>query len=362
MKTRCSLFYNWEAPKQPLISLRGAKIGSGKYGTVYRCKDRPYAVIKEVTASKKKNTTACRLAFREHVVAILQSIIVLKSLCPHFVIHYGVQVTSPSNSTGLEIAYFMEGFDCSLENVSIDVLATPSDWCALIFQVCSALVTAGMLLGVAHNDLYPRNILLRRRARTDAETLAESTYDIFGDRWQVPWRYLAVLTDFGICSGKLLGTPDDIPEVGKHLTIESPGVNFGEMPPSVHVLHYKELPPFSRDPYMLFKWAKYRTKSLPCAPYNVVQWASHCLAFLDKHAARHFFDSSGTQRLMSHAFSAPVLKSFALPSLSIDDDTTPIASAVSLKDKEDVFNDGRILMKKVDFSSHVRRSDDDKKR
>lgn len=348
METRRNRFLEWQPPSGPLAANRGAKIGNGKYGTVYKCRGNSHVVIKEVIIEKAKSN-ATSLAFREHAMSLLQTAIALRSLCPHLPLHYGIRTSVPRRGS-LHLAYYMEAFDCSLDSAPVDVFSDPKDWIALLFQISSALVTVAVLLEVAHNDLYPRNVLIRRRARTDAETLGESTYDVFGDRWRVPWRYLAVLTDFGICSGKALGTPNETPEVGRHLPNESPGHAFGELPPSVHVLHYKELPPFSRDPYMLFKWPRFRTRSMPVAPVNVSNWAGHCLAFIDKHL-RHFATPLGSRKLMSHAFSSDVLMAFSLPPLSAPPDANAICSCrVRPEDRDGVLKDGEALLRAIKFN------------
>lgn len=348
MEDRRRHFEEWQAPSGALESIRGSQIGNGKYGTVFRCKGHPHVVIKEVVIAKAKST-ATRLAFREHAMSLLQTAVALRGLCPHLPLHYGIQA-SPMPNGALHLAYYMEAFDCSLDSAPSDVLAHPHDWIALIFQILSALVTVGVLLEVAHNDLYPRNVLLKRRAATDAETMSESTYDIFGQRYQLPWRYLAVLTDFGICSGKALGTPNDTPEVGRHLQSQNPGEAFGQMPPSAHVLHYKDLPAFSRDPYLLFKWPKFRTKCLPAAPPNVNMWATHCLAFIDKHI-KHFSAPLGSKKLLFHAFSPEVLVNFALPLVPAPPESTDCACTVRAEDRDDVLEDGEAMLRAVKFTS-----------
>jgi serine/threonine protein kinase len=346
METRRSNFFEWRPPSGPLEAIRGRKIGNGKYGTVYLCQGSPHVVIKEVTIDKAKSN-ASSLAFREHAMSLLQTVIALRSLCPHLPLHYGICTSSPRQGS-LHLAYYMEAFDCSLDAAPLDVLSDHKDWIALLFQILSALVTVATLLEVAHNDLYPRNVLIKRRAWTDEETLGESTYDMFGNRWIVPWRYLAGLTDFGICSGKALGTPNESPEVERHLQDEIPGQAFGDLPPSVHVLHYRDLPHFSRDPYMLFKWPRFRTRSLPQAPPNVSAWAGHCLSFIDRHRY-HFASPLGSRKLLSHAFCPDVLKTFALTPLSIPSIDDTCISRVRLEDRDVVLQDGEALLRSIKF-------------
>lgn len=195
MEARRSKFLEWEPPTGSVAATRGEKIGSGKYGIVYMCRGAPHMVVKEVTINKTRSC-ATSLAFREHAMSLLQTAMVLRSLCPHLPLHYGIRASVPSRGT-LHLAYYMEAFDCSLDAAPTNVLVDPKDWIALLFQISTALVSVAMLLEVAHNDLYPRNILLRKRAQVDTDVPpSETTYDIFEEHWYVPggtWLSLPIL-------------------------------------------------------------------------------------------------------------------------------------------------------------------------
>lgn len=84
------------------------------------------------------------------------------------------------------------------------------------------------------------------------------------------------------------------------------------------------------------------------APANVVSWARHCLAFIDKHL-RHFSTPLGPRRLLSHAFSKDVLVKFALAPLSPPASGEPGAWRVRPEDRDVVLKDGEALLRASDF-------------
>ncbi len=287
-------FHDWRG-----ASPAGASVGKGNYGTVFKCGDG--AVVKVVN-EVRKSTGAAKLAFREHVMSLLQSVLVLRRHTPHLPLHYGLEAShGPPKSLSLKL--YLEAFDCSLDAAPSDSLAEPGDWVALLFQVASAVLCVARLLEVCHNDLYPRNVLLRRGH-------CRFRYDHFGAKHELSWHSLAVLTDFGVCSGPLLGSRAG-PEVKRTPVAPRSVVPFGQQPPGLHVLNHTYLPPYSRDPYLLFKWGAFRCKGLPRAPGAVEGWCRAVLAHMDQHQA-DFSKPCATQAVFELAFSPKALSAHGL--------------------------------------------------
>ncbi len=298
---RAERFFRWERPAP-----RGGRLGSGNYGTVYSCSDG--SVVKQLRP--RRSGASAALAYREHVVSLLQSALVLQALTPHLPLHYGFD--SEALPLGrLELRLYQEAFDCSLDAAPAALLAKDADWLALLFQLMSAVVCVARLLDLCHNDVYPRNVLLRcGRPGAPGRRLR---YHHFGADHELAWHSLAALTDFGVCSSPLLASPDG-PEV-RRPRADLGGVPFGDQAPrGKHVLAYRDLPPFSRDPYMLFKWARFPCKGLPAAPEAARAWARHVLAHMDQHLPE-FGSSAGTVRLLHDAFAPAELERHGLPGL-----------------------------------------------
>ena len=271
---------------------RGELVGEGKYGQVYRC--GPGAVAKDLDVARRSRREQ---AYREHVVGLLQTLLVLSRVTPHLPLHYGALW----GQRRMEL--HMEAFDVSLDRAGA-CLVDEEAWVSLFFQVWSALLALAFVFGVAHNDLYPRNVLLRAAPAT-----APVCYEVLGRRYKVPLPFFAALTDFGVAS---------CPWGGEHAVRPSPlgaPPDLGSLPPSRHVLQY-DLPVFARDPYSLLKWAAFPNRSLPTAPSKVVGWARAGLTRLDERR-EDCRDADGAARLFAAAFDA--LRRHGLPELRTED-------------------------------------------
>ena len=249
-------------------------IGAGKYGKVYLCGAKLDAVMKE-TWTKGEKAAACKQAFREHVVALFQTLLVLDGQAPHLPLHYGCCIEARAG--GMLGQMYMERFEGSLEKMGTACLVTAEDWLGLAFQLMHSIVVLSELLDLSHNDAYPRNVLISPSVQVGAVT-----YEVTGETYRVPWRGFAALTDFGIASSVALLGRRSAPEVADRLKPSPSSASFGDVPPTKHILRYSELPVFSRDAYTILKWIRFPTQSLPPAPDGVRLWASSSLRLLDE--------------------------------------------------------------------------------
>ena len=345
-------------------------VGKGNYGTVYRYGDG--AVVK-VVPEIRKSAGSAKLAYREHVMSLLQTVLVLRRHTPHLPIHYGLE-SCHNGPKSLSMKLYIEAFDCSLDAAKPECLSKTSDWVAIIFQISSAVLCVAKLLGVCHNDLYPRNVLIRRHCNTSSTTITTALpqlspppssslqqrryccyhYNHFGERHTLCWHSLAALTDFGVCSGSILASKSG-PEVKRTPVVQrSETVPFGQQPPGLHVLNHTYLPQFSRDPYLLFKWGVFNAKGLPCRPpKHVTAWCKDVLHYIDTHQAA-FTRPDATLRLFAYAFCPETL---ARHSLALPVSTTTVVTSdntnnfsVSDSDRTLVLNDCTSLLSAVPFS------------
>jgi serine/threonine protein kinase len=335
---RVKRFYAWRKGEL------GAAIGKGNYGTVFRCGDG--AVVK-VVGDVRKSSGSAKLAYREHVMSLLQSVLVLRHHTPHLPLHYGLEATQ-TGPKALSMSLYLEAFDCSLDASPVECLVRPNDWVALIFQVSSAVLCVAKLLDVCHNDLYPRNVLVRRYPGGHSHRIC---YNHFGLRHEVWWHSLTVLTDFGVCSSPLLASRGG-PEVKRTPVVSRGVVPFGRQPPSAHVLNHTYLPPFSRDFYMLFKWGAFKTKGLPRAPESVALWCRAALDYLDKHQPA-FTKPQATLRAFECVFSPSSLATHSLPKLAPSEEAgeDEVEFTVDTSDRAPVLEDCTALLSAVPFSS-----------
>jgi hypothetical protein len=241
-----------------------ARIGRGKYGCVYACAG---GVVKETRSSRR----SCRQALREHAIALLQTLAVAQGCSPHLPLHYGAALQA---GTKLRARMFMERFEGALNELGGAYLRCAADWQCLAFQVLSALNALALALRLAHNDCYPRNVLLSRAG-------APACAYRHGSRcYVVPWRLFAAVTDFGVatCQGLLGGA---LPEVARSQPPLPLPPDFGAQPPTQHVLRYRSLPYYSRDLYTVLKWLRFPSE-LPRAPPELVRFAVAALRLLDE--------------------------------------------------------------------------------
>ena len=276
---RLAGFHAWtETPLQE-------RIGSGKYGEVF---------VSGAAAAKRldlrgRSRGSRRQAFREHVVGLLQTLLLLERATPHLPWHYGARFDVEPEGLGLSL--FMERFDLSLAAAA----PLPQDaWRPLLFQLLHAVGCLSFVFGVSHNDAYPRNILLRRYA-----TPRRVRYEVFGRPYEVEAPFLAAVTDYGIASGELLGAPG-APEVASKGPLIAPGPRFSVVPPREHILRY-DLPPYSRDAYTLLKLPVYGSSEVPPAPLEERLWGLWALSRVD---AGDFTRRSAPLRLLEELFPA----------------------------------------------------------
>jgi serine/threonine protein kinase len=227
--------------------------------------DGQNVVVKRCTARRGSKTL--KQSFREHVVALLQSLMVVHRVTPHLVMHFGADLNI--HNTTLHMSMFMEQFDGSLDTQKI--LNTDTDWISFQFQAASAVVAMSTLLNIVHNDLYPRNILVRRLRHTKV-----SVYHIHGTEYTVQIPFLCVISDFGICGSPLLDSLyGSAPEVQQGLRSQVFDGKFSKHAGKGHILAFKQLAPYSRDLYLLFKYA--------LGASSVKDWCTTCLDLIDTH-------------------------------------------------------------------------------
>ena len=300
---------------------RADLLGTGKYGKVFRVKGPSDSVVKESVVRSPKDGPR-RQAFREHVIGLLQTLLVLRRHTPHVPVHFATSIGLDAKRA-LQGHMYMEAFDGSLQDCGAGVLRGAGEWLSLAFQVSSALVVLADMLHITHNDLYPRNVLVRARACVGSPVL----YSLAGRRYLLRWPFLAVLTDFGIASSELLMGQDGAPEVAASLPDTPVPAAFGEARGGVHILRYKELPTFSRDAYTLLRWMRHGAKGMPAPPEPVVTWAAMGLRAVDSH--RQIFKSPRGLVVLFHSlFDASTLCSCGLagpllPREPAADDTGP---------------------------------------
>lgn len=294
---RLAAFRSWKCA--PL----GEEIGRGRYGSVVACG----AGVAKVLRLEGKDQGARRQAYREHVVALLQSLLLLDGVTVHIPFHYGAQTALTAQGEPTYTMY-MERFEGSLQDFACEYLRGAEDWLHLAFQVAHAIAALGLYFGVSHNDLYPRNVLVSARA---PEPMA---YDVEGQRYCLAPRFLAVVTDYGIASGALLGAPT-APEVAASTQKQPRAAAFALMPPHFHILQYDPpLPTFSRDLFVMLKWVAYGQNKMPSAPLGLRLWAFEAMHRMDRHL-QDFARPAALLTAFHHLFHAENLARFGLPAL-----------------------------------------------
>lgn len=368
LQSRVKTFLSWRGPDDggPEETDGAALVGKGNYGQVFRSGGG--AVVK-VVFGVRKSSSAAKLAYREHVMSLLQTVLVLRGHSPHFPMHYGFGASSSPDASAAQpvvasisrpllcMRLYIEAFDCSMDAAPPWCLARPRDWAALMFQVMSAVVCVACLLDVCHNDLYPRNVLLRCPSRAPGGTGYCLKYDHFGVEHEICWHSLAAVTDFGVCSSPLLSSKLG-PEVKRVPAVPRGIVPFGSQPPLLHVLNHTYLPPFSRDPYVLFKWGAFRTKGLPQAPPPTVRWCQKVLKYLDDNESK-FKRAGGSLALLKFAFSPESLADAGLlghhcSSCPKSRHANGCCFSVHAPDRAGVLADATALLSSVPFETTAR--------
>jgi hypothetical protein len=276
-------------------------IGKGKYGTIRVCGEG----VAKVVDIGGKSQGCRRQAYREHVVAILQSLLLLGEVTPHFPFHFGA--TMDIQDRGMGFTLFMERFETNLEGEP-SVLIQSKDWVHMVLQVFHACVALSNVFEVVHNDLYPRNVLVRRYSSTRPRLIS---YLVEGVPYRADCPFLCTVTDYGISSGRLVEAAE-APEVlssTQKVPLQRP---FSLVPPASHILQYEPLlPPYSRDPYSLFKCVFYRQARMPSATFAVKLWSMDAMTRMDASLA-DFHKPSSQLSLFHHLFHSNNLKRFGL--------------------------------------------------
>lgn len=335
MQTRSAAFHGWSSD----ASTPGELLGSGKYGKVFRT-SKPGTVLKEsVTTSRRVESQ--RQAFSEHAIGILQTLLVLRGYTPHLPLHFGTHIGARRGEVQGQL--YMEQFCVSLDSCGAAVLTTPEAWLSLAFQVSHALSSLADILHLTHNDVYPRNVLLRRHEPLPSH----ACYRLRSQRFLVPWPFFVALTDFGIASLPALVGGEDVPAAVSRVPAEPVSDTFGCQPPARHILHYKTLPIFSRDLYTIFKWIAYSSRALPKAPVSVIKWAAAALQRLDRTRDRFaHFRSVGD--FVSDCFQPSQLAATGLPSLEAPDGTRPHFNAErSEEERADLLREGADVLARL---------------
>ena len=270
-----------------------AQIGQGNYSRVFLTLDASAAA--KVSGFPRKSRDSRLQAYREHVVSLLQTLLVLRKVTFFFPLHFGVSMEQQQDpSDGRRLTLYMEKFEGSLPGIAPHILLATRDWAALAFQVLHGMMALSSIFRICHNDLYPRNVLVQTLPRGIGFVASvEST------RYAVTLPFLATITDFGISSGEFVGTLK--PEVCKGLKRIKKPAHFSFCPPSEHILVYEGLPSFSRDPYVVLKWLCYSSKELPQQPLQVKLWTFDALQRIDACLA-DFSDPFAQVRLFHHLF------------------------------------------------------------
>jgi serine/threonine protein kinase len=301
----------------------GEVLGSGKYASVYRSGSCAAKVMDLSGKSKRSRMQA----YREHVVSMLQTILLLRAVTPQYPFHYGF--TTSVEATGMTLTMFMERFEGNLLDVSERVLANAEGWVLATFQILHACVCMASVFGVVHNDLYPRNVLVR-----ELPTAERSRVSVDGVSYVFLRTFLVVVADYGIASGKLVGA-HDVPEVCASTVKVGRWRHFSLQPPEAHILQYEPtLPAFSRDPYTVLKWVFYGQKSLPPAPAAVRLWAMEALHRMDQ-SLEDFHGEHSQLPLFHHLFHPDNLRRFGLQPFASDLAAAPSCS-LRMEDKRDM--------------------------
>lgn len=270
---RVAAFAAWSEPDGPL----GRLLGRGKYGAVYAVRGAAVKVQRvegPLADRSSPQWRRLRQAYREHVLGVVQSLLVANRVTPHVVMHFGAQLRPGPHAC--DVRMYMEAFDGSLDGKgAAELLTDDRSFRGMALQVTQGLAALAECLRLVHNDLYPRNILYRRTPARDAD------YQVCGrSYWLRGSCALYAITDFG-----LAGTPLLQSQEGNYPDMRPPqvdvGTPFGTLSAPRHVLCYRKLPPFSRDLYALFRSVARPFSGSPVPPAETRRWAAGVLRALD---------------------------------------------------------------------------------
>ena len=257
------------------------RIGAGNYGKVFKVQGCPYTAGKLV--SIPKNRAARHRALSEHLIGILQSFLIVKKVSFFYPIHFGV--ACEKRSAACTLTMYMELFEGSLEQLAPEILLAASDWRILIFQVLHGLVAMSTYFSIAHNDVYARNIVVKRVSQA-----VDFTTQVGARRYSARLSFVAALSDFGAASGGPIEC-ELVPQTEKRL------LPFCVVSPlKRHILFY-DIRVFSRDPISLLTSAIHSV-NLPSSPVSIKLWAVGALRYITSHM--RFFGEPGAQLSLFH--------------------------------------------------------------
>lgn len=306
----------------------GELLGSGKYGSVFACGAGAAAKVMDLSG---KSRHARMQAYREHVVSIMQTLLLLHGATPHFPFHYGLTVAVAE--LGMSLTLFMERFDGNLLEKAAAALGDAAGWVHLAFQLLHGCLCLAAVFGVVHNDLYPRNVLLRAAPGLEPEPFEVA---VEGVGYSLRPRFLAVVADYGIASGPLVAA-DAAPEVCLTTAKVPRWRRFALQPPAAHILQYEPLlPAYSRDPCTVLKWIFHGHEGLPAAPLAVRLWAMDGLCRIDGGLAG-FHEAAAQLALFHHLFHKDNLRRFGLPFVA-EAVGPPPRCALDLRDRAELLD------------------------
>jgi len=248
--TRENSFFAWTSGQRQEL------LGQGSYGKVFRLAGNS-AVVKDCTIAKGRHE-AIRSALQEQTIAVVLTHIVLDRVCPHYLLLFNS--TLDVETTNVHTHMTIEAFDGSIDKVK----NWQACWTEILFQIFHALSHIHRVLALVHNDLYPRNILIRQlniRCRYDFPS------DIQTSVW-LDAPFLVALADFGISTSERL-FPNAPLRLRKKATQPTPQP-FGQCVFTHHVLEYTSLPAFARDYWALLQWTLFPSRHVAPPPGDVL--------------------------------------------------------------------------------------------
>jgi serine/threonine protein kinase len=258
------------------------RIGTGNYGKVFKVQGCPYTAGKLVSIPKSR--TARHRALSEHLIGILQSFLIVKKISFFYPLHFGV--SCEKKGPAFTLTMYMELFEGSLESLAPAILLAASDWKTLIFQVLHGLVAISNYFSISHNDVYARNIIVKR-----VNQAVDFTTRVGARQYSAHLSFVAALSDFGAASGGPIDC-ELVPPTEKRL------LPFCVVSPlDKHILYY-DIRAFSRDPISLLT-SVIHSVNLPSSPVSIKLWAAAALRYITSHM--RFFEEPGAQLLLFHA-------------------------------------------------------------
>jgi len=234
------------------------EIGRGEYGCVFRAADS-FSAAKVVTLQPARR--ARQRVMQEHKISLLQTLLVLRKVSCFHPLHYGVRYQR--DALGRQLACYMERFDGSLEALAETVLRGPQAWKDVLFQALHGALSLANVFQLAHNDLYPRNVLVRKLP-------AAVSARVGVDAWTYARRldYLAVVSDYGVASGGASALPDVV-----HASKRRRLSPLSLLTPLQHHILYYDAELFARDPLALLLACVHADgRTLPSCPMSIRLW------------------------------------------------------------------------------------------